>query len=499
MYSLIMGNEIFIEAHNLPLEGYTQDEIEREFPAVIRTKLPQSVAATLKVDAPMELFCAEGDSMPTPPRDTDRTGPQRCSLPLLCLYTRHSVFHLLLAFSCPFVDKTVVGEVVSVTEPLESHLVSESSSTLIVRVRPAPQRRMGYATMCPPGSVAMLTHDVNVNEYALVLYHGPHAGRPNGWVSVPLRFGLEQLADDEENSITDFSFAQSNGQALLASMSIHLLKASDVLGASPILFDGSVVSREIVEESSDYLKYTFENDASKARVRQCFAALRFFQDAFGSDNDSGSPFITARTSIGGAAHSSTFWPVQVQGPILVSSPVEPDEEWNRALVVEPFFARDLVGMAIGRERFAVDFAVVPATSLLPRFTYMEEWEHDEVDNILANLGILVERVAVDSDETDAAQCPVLTTLVRDPIVDTMIHYASARGVVSITTNSMRICSSNIRGEALSVEVQSTAWSSLDVSAGNGRISLAGAVVSGDALLGHTLVVSLSDGKSWMSL
>ena len=71
-YSLnSIRDEFFVEAHNLPLEGYTQDEIEREFPAIIRTKLPPTVSATLKIDAPVELFCADMNEMPRPPRDMD--------------------------------------------------------------------------------------------------------------------------------------------------------------------------------------------------------------------------------------------------------------------------------------------------------------------------------------------------------------------------------------------------------------------------------------------
>jgi len=506
MYSLVVGDDVFIQAHNLPLEGYTQDEIERDMPAVIRTKLPPHVAAILKVDAPVELFCAGGDTTPRSPRDID--SPQKCLLPLICLYTRYSVFHLQLAFHCPFDRKSsvVTGEVVSVTEPFESHLVTTSSSTSIVRVRPAPQRGMGYATMCPPGSVAMLTHDAAVNAYALVLHHGPHRGRPIGWVNQPLKFGLEMLEDDEENSITDFCFAQSTGQPLLATLSVLLLKASgDVLGASPILFDGSVVSRAFVRDAKEYLQHAFDNnDGNEARGRQCFAALQFVKDAFGPDDES--PFVTARISDGAITESSTQWPVALQGPVLVSSIGEPDEDWNRAIVIEPFFARDLVGIVIGKERTSVDFAALPATALLPRFAFMEDRDQDDIDSILVNLGALVERLVADTGEDEGRESS-FTTLVHDPLVDSMIHYASSRGIVSIKTNAMKVYSNEVRGEALEAEglmspsssrkdetVRSMAWSSLDVSSGDGRISLVGAAVSGDALLGHTLVVSLSDGK-----
>ena len=511
VYSLRVNDDggMFIDAHNLPLEGYTEAVIEREFPAVIETKFSPLVCSTFQVDTPIELFCAHGDSMPHPPRDTD--DPQQCLLPLLCIYTRHSVFLFQLAFQCPFpAGKVVQGSVVSMTEPLESHLAGESSSTSIVRVRPAPQRRMGYATMCPSGSIAMLTRDSVVNEYALVLYHGPHQHRPGrGWISTNVRFGLEQLVEDENTTIVDFCFAQSNGQALLASMSIHLLKESgEVLGASPVLFDGAVVPRSLVRGSVEYLNHVIDNDRDGARKRQCFAARQYFQDAFGPEDDG--HHVTAHISGGGAIESGLSWPVQVQGPIVLIPVVEPDEVLNRALVIEPFFARDLVGLAIGRERHSVDFAAVSPTSLLPRFTYMDAADQSDVDDVLVELGSIVERVVVESDEeTEKGATSGLISLVRDPVLDSMIHYADSQGVVSISTNSMRVFSRNIREEALGAEqpgflspsstqekeiVRSTAWSSVDVSAGRGRVALVGAVVSGDAHLGHTLVATLSDGK-----
>lgn len=502
-------DEFFVEAHSLPLEGYTQDEIAREFPAVIRTKLPPTVSATLKVDTPVELFCADSNEMSHPPRDKDACGPQQCLLPLLCLYSRHSVFLLQLAFQCPF-DKNnlVTGKVVSFEEPLESRLVSESTSATIVRVRPAPHQQMGYATMCPPGSLAMLMHDTYVNEYSLVLYHGPHQSRPDGWISCPLNIGFEQLEDDEENVITDFCFGQSNGHPLLATMTVHLLKASgDVIGASPILFDGAVVPRSFVRESKEFLEYMGESDSDSAKRRQCLAALQFFRDAIGPD-DSDTPYVTARTSTVGSTENSLSWPVSAQGPVLLSS-MEPDEEWNRAIVIEPFFARDLVGMAVGRERTGVDFGVTPTSSLLPRFDYMDGTDQEEINSMLVNLGVVVERVLVDAGEGEVPDSPFIT-LVRDPVVDNMIHYASSQGVVSITTNAMRLYSNKIRGETGAAgfmspstqrneEVKSMAWSSLDVSAGDHRLALIGAVVSSDALLGHTLVAALSNGKEAVAI
>jgi hypothetical protein len=357
--------------------------------------------------------------------------------------------------------------------------------------------------------MAMLTHDATGNDYALVLYHGKHENRSKGWISIPLRFGMELLSDEQENNITDFSFAQSNGVALLTTMSVHLLRASgEVLGASPILFDGAVVDRAVVLASLNYLNHVIESDGNDVRVRQCVAARQFLRDAFGREDTMGN-YVTARTTVGVTTESSLCWPAQVQGPVIVAPLMEPDEGWNRALAIEPFYARDLVGIVIGREQTAVDFCAIPPTSLLPRFIYMAGSDQDVVDDYVLQLGVVVERVVVDSNQ-DTAQESGLTMLVRDPVENNMIHHASNQGVLSITTNAMSVFSSNIRGEALETggtgfqsptrkneTIRSRAWSSVDVSAGDGRISLNGAVVSGDALLGHTLVALLSDGKTYL--
>jgi hypothetical protein len=358
--------------------------------------------------------------------------------------------------------------------------------------------------------MAMLTHDATGGEYALVLYHGKHENRSRGWISIPLRFGMEQLVEEQANSITDFSFAQSNGVSLLTTMSVHLLRASgEVLGATPILFDGAVVDRAVVHSSLNYLNHVIESEENNVRVRQCVAARQFLWDAFGRKDTMGN-FVTAQTTVGVTTESSLCWPVQVQGPVIVAPLMEPDEKQNCALAIEPFHARDLVGIVIGREQTALDFCVIPPTSLLPRFVYMAESDQEVVDSFVMQLGVIVERVVVDSDQQDVARESALTFLVRDPVENKMIHHASNQGVLSITTNAMSVFSSKIRGEALETggtefqssmkkgdTIRSRAWSSVDVSAPDGRVSLNGAVVSGDAHLGHTLVALLSDGKIYV--
>lgn len=508
---------MFLESHGLPLQGTVDErDLERDAPAVIQTKLPENVQSALAVDPPLELICVDGDGFSAGRRiqDIDDQSLQtRRDLPLLCLYTRKSAFLLHLGYVLPSsidLSTPVEGEVVSVTEPFESHLLSVSPSTCILRIRPAPQRRNGYATMCSPASMAMLT-----SEYSLVLYHGPRTnGKEGDFCTTPLTFGMEELADGED-VITDFVFSQSNELSLLASMSILLLKASGaVLGASPILFDGAVVSRAFVKETVNFLESELDrlHDPDMAKWKQCRAGKQFIQDAFSSSSRSESYFVEARVQPGGHSFS---WPVQIQGPIVTPPFADPDEQLRHAFALEPFFAKGLVGMVIGRADHGVDFAVLPPSTLLPRFAFESEEDQMTLDDALFKAGVVVERVAVHSDRDEAPSSHGRPALMQDPAVDTMVHYVSSEGVLTVSTNAMEVVSNKVlrhiandtkdssrgflspstpRANRSVDEVRTTAWSSAQVSsAATGPVALAGAVISGEAQFGHVLIVRLSNG------
>ena len=161
---LLHGNRI--ETHSLPLAGTSEDVAAARVP-VITTPLPP-----LGGDDIVELLCVEGDSMP-PPEFRDDEETKITILPLLCVYTRHALFILKIGYttngSCERVDGTehIQGEILQITKPFEGDLYPSST---ILRVRPAPQRRLGYAPFQSPGSLAALVA-FDSGHACLLVYH----------------------------------------------------------------------------------------------------------------------------------------------------------------------------------------------------------------------------------------------------------------------------------------------------------------------------------------
>jgi hypothetical protein len=480
----------YIETHSLPLEGTTDDSIHRDMPVIVRTRLPERVMTALKLDSAMELVCVEGDTMPTSP------SPQKQLLPLLCLYTRKSVFMIQISYPRTTVG-VVQGDIVSISEPLETTLL-QSTALQIVRIRPAPQRYMGYACICPRASIAVLVRDASINEFRLILHHG------NGTLTTPLEFSMEDFAGGT-NNVCDFCFGQSNELALLATASIYLLQqGGSVLAASPILFHGAIVNVAVVNDALGYLEDLISLEKRDAHYRRAQAARCMLSQAFGTlsgkdDIDS----VTAQVGVGGANHPMK-WPVQLQGPVIASPIVEPDDI-SKALAIEVFFSMDLVGFVVAREGNRCDFCVTPPSAVLPRTTYEgidNPQDTDVLNNDLGDLGAVVEKIVVEADSSN--QPSVMIALVRDPSDPTMIHLVSDSGVLSFTTNAMEIFSIKVRdvagkpgfvspSKARKAPLKSTAFPSVAVS-GDMSVSLRGAIVTNDAQLGHTMIARLSDGS-----
>ena len=480
----------YIETHSLPLEGSTDDEIVvRNMPVMVRTRLPQRVLTALTIESAVELVCVEADAIPTNP------SPLKKLIPLLCLYTRKSVF--MIQISHPLTTVGVAqGEILSVLEPFESILL-QSSSIEIIRLRPAPQRYMGFACLCPRASMALLVKDTSVNEFRIILHHG------NGRLTTPLEFSLEELG--EVNSICDFCFGQSNELALLATISIYLLQqGGNVLAASPILFHGTVVSVAVARDALEYLDDLIVSEKRDAQFRRAKAAQYMLLQAFG--NVSGKDdfdTISAQVGVGGANHA-TKWPVQIQGPVIISPYTEPDDEC-KAVAIENFFSMDLVGLVIARAGNRCDFCVTSPSALLPRTSYESidnPWDTDILNEDLKDLGAVIERIEVDT--LDANQPSTLTALLRDPSDATMIHLVSDSVVLTFVTNAMEIFSNKVRdtggqpgfvspSKKHRAPLKSTAFTSVAVTA-DLTVTLQGATVTNDAQLGHTLIARLSDGS-----
>mmetsp|Transcript_21604 Transcript_21604/g.30259 ORF Transcript_21604/g.30259 Transcript_21604/m.30259 type:complete len:1019 (-) Transcript_21604:60-3116(-) len=353
----------------------------------IRTLLPSHVVEAFNIDQAMELICVDND-VPSPKVDTldDDEGlpPNKKEigrLPLLCIYSTNAAFLLEIVYDAT--SSISLGTISSITEPFEANLLASPPSTCIIRIRPAPTGHLRggtlYSTMCPKGSMAMLT-----SESSLVLFHGVQIGA-NGrhYISnsnvttVPASMGMERVK--EGDVIVDFCFLPSFGIHTLnntaqnndkhghdnhntldnstasklfdAITAFVFTKHGLIYAVAPILFHGCVFPRLGVTTAVAYLKTQIEthssniendtNNTSATEWRRAKAALQFFLDAFGNLNSSGDVgmengnvntnmpmahtknkalnsggYYVVANVLGGGARSATSWPVSMQGPIF---------------------------------------------------------------------------------------------------------------------------------------------------------------------------------------
>jgi len=464
VHSLSIRNSVaYIESNSLPLAGTIEEATGL---AKIETMLPDRVYQALTRYPALELLCVDVES-----KDDTK-------IPRLCLYTSKDVFFLELAYTAPSDPEIaqVPGRVISISEPFEEVLLGQVS---IVRIRPAPHRHRGYATLCPSESMAMLTHNGTTNEYALHLHH------ENGGLSNPLVHALELLEGSDER-ITDFVFLKSTAFPLLSSLSVALLKGSgDVLVATPILFQGTVVPSSMVCKTLEILACEFQKaEHAGPRWRQCRIAQAFLHDCFPDDGTS--PFITAQTR-----HHAAQWPTQVQGPVLVAA--ESDDYASLASSIENVVAGDLIGVAIGHLGQIVEFGLLSPTTMIPRFQIEKEIDTPVLDEEL-KWGAIVSRVDLSDDEAHTQPYHPCVTLISDPIMDGVVHYVAPSSIISVSTNMLKITAHKVREQAgmFSPQTKSkprtTAWCCLSVAKPS---SVVGAVVSGDIHFGHVLISRFS--------
>ncbi len=475
-----------IETHPLPLAGTVEGNDERGTPEVIRTTLPDHVASALQRYPAIELLCVDVD--------TETQGGKK--LPRLCLYSKKEVFLLELEYHAMKGAREVDGTVVSVSTPFDPLLIGNATSTSIIRIRQAPQQHNGYITLCPAEAMAMLIHDTSLNEYTLTLYHGK--GSP---LSTPLVYATEQLEEQMEQ-ITDFCFCQSKAFSLLSSLSVAFLKASgEVLQAAPVLFRGTVVAHDALTETLDFLDaQVARHEATTARGRQFRVGRQYIVDCFPNENSRGR-FVT------GQARSAAFeWPAQMQGPVLLLP--ESDDFETLATAIEPVAAGDLCGLAIGHIGYKVEFGLLSPTLFVPRFQLEHREDTLKLDQDL-KWGAIINRVDLRDDDNERQPSSSSASLIRDPIMDTVVHYVTTDGVQSISTNALKIAANNLVPSDASVlfsppskrkniPPRTTGWSCFDVSNMDGQKSVMGAVVSGDVQFGHVLVARLSNGTSYAS-
>jgi hypothetical protein len=465
-----------IESRRLPLASeprferrYVNNEDAGDFPKTIRAELPTEIQDNLEIDAPIELLCVEGEQRRS--NYDNNNEPQR--LPCLLLYTSKSVFLINITYRHENTD-VAFGHVSSFEEPLDRYLHGSMEKS-IVRIRKAPQCSKGFAVVSPSLSFAALFENIDTGEYRLVLRH------VCGSVTSPLCFTLEETIEDDR--IIDFCFAQSLDElSLFSSMSVLLLKASgDVLSASPIVFNGSIVSKTTLDDSRKYLTDKMESlvDQNSAEWRHVKAASQFLNDVY-HQSDNRSQFCTAQV-LNQPDRSAAMWPTKLQGPIVFHSEIDPGPI---SVEIENFGGSEcFVGIAIAKIAGKIDFVCLSPTSLLPRFAFESRNDAYELDDALFGHASIVERVDLCLDANENAAELSTCCVVIDPIANNLLHYATQSAVFTISTNIMRITNHQIQG--LPVDpTRTTAWVSL-----NSSEAIKGIVVPTDAILGHILYVA----------
>lgn len=493
---LLLEDGRILESRRLPLEGSrnreeTAEDIQvKHLPLTVRTVLPSSVQAALKIDPAVELVCAAGEDQ------QESMGESNClQFPPLVLCSKKEVFVLHIAvdleqdqattgFSSPSTPKKLAtGRTISWKTPLEPYL-DHSTEFEIVRVRAAPQRTTGYATWSPTGSFAALVYHTRVNEYCVLMHHGLE-----GKVTAPVSFGVEQVS--EYDPFVDFTFCPCQGLALLATMSIVLVRRSGSLySVSPLLFDDSVVSASHLKEGFSFLEAQMNETPDRSSAEWCHARLaeQYLKDAFGGNenNSDDQPYVTARTASCSKQRSAVHWPVQLQGPLLeadasVAAP---------ATAIETFGGGNqlTVGLAVAYSSCSVHLGALVPTVLLPRFAHEAPDMQHALNIFTRGRAKWVERVQLTkSDE------PQRLALVRDPIEDTILHVATPRWVVSLSSKALQIRGSD--SPSGTVPSTANAWVALKANSSGSKIQ--GVVVPGGGVRSsieeHQLLACHADG------
>lgn len=361
--------------------------------------------------------------------------------------------------------------------------------------------------------MAMLLREGGTDEtdsagYVLALYHGlpessvgsgsgdrgrDFCGRANpsseGSVTTPLRFGYEDLVrgmkdtTDAENAaytssslrrsrpssasittkrVVDFCFVNpflstSGASGLSATSILVLCTDGSVYGASPIIFDGTVLPRTAVVNAISHLDAeigastsllktmsssspipSLEQECMEARVRQCAAARRYLLDVFNlpegmvSQQESrlaqqGSYYVCAsvvhsrsyRSEDVGSYSKALEWQPRLQGPLILPPQLEdPSSDTATSapwVCIESFGGKAGAGIIDGfvvacdctAGSFSpsavtnVQFGFLPGEGsvLLPRFE-LESYEDCQlIDDLVRGTGMYVEHASIINGES----------------------------------------------------------------------------------------------------
>lgn len=398
--------------------------------------------------------------------------------------------------------------------------------------------------------------------YSLLLFHGIEDDRSSAvattTTTVPLRFSYVDLLRGRDGGVAVENEAYSSSSRLsddhgekirvvdfcFTTFASILLLCNDgsVYGASPLLFDGSIVPRtEVLDAISrldaeiDELSLSSETEGMEARLRQCKAAKRYWMDAFGLDGTCFGATVTGRDSYyvsASVTHRSKktvsramAWQSRIQGPFVVTSSDEETRYFSSFQCIEPFGVRGVVeGFVVASRDLAssstveVGFGILPSHGavLLPRFEFESDADCHFIDNLVRGTGMIMERVLIKNDNegeeevegdmaTPRARALVSASpqgalrscsLVIDPLDDLMVHVVTDSRIATVSTTALTVTSRSIQSrlegseDAAPEDIRTKVWSCLETASND---SLVGAGVSRDVHLGHILVARMSDG------
>jgi hypothetical protein len=457
----------------------------------------------------------------------------------IALYSQSTVW--ILEIGC---NNDGALDILSITEPFETYLLSLSPGSRIVRVRSAPRD-----VLAPAGSLAMLT-----TEGSLVLYH-PGTRRPHHSVitaatrssSVGARITTPVsmapfLADHDEEAVTDFCFGIQNNCASfldynpsLGELSVlFLCQNGNVYGAAPVIFDSSAILNSIIQARMQWMKSNIEaikekesatratmgtNDEEEgALLRMYTASQHWMKENFRWDNNKSyndtkpyNAYSTAQLFQHGRISHSADWPLQIQGPLVEQLQLD-DKNYDdippgEALVIEPLPSNGTTPadiFVIGRKpspssssiEIQLDVCIL-STPVLPRFAFESIQDRDILDDYCMD-GIVLDTVLYDFRCTNSAfrTEKIFLDIIVDPITPYMVHAANAYGVCtisfeSIATYVMQLTSGDPCKKDSSLS--NLAWCCLCIDSET-DISFDGVVVSEEAQFGHILLAHLSNSK-----
>lgn len=496
--------------------------------------IPNSIVSLLDIDQPIGLVYCDSNSLQED-QLVARVGFSKAtaSSVQVALYSQSTVW--ILEIGC---NTDGALDILSITEPFETYLLSLSPGSRIVRVRSAPRD-----VLAPAGSLAMLT-----TEGSLVLYH-PGTRHPynnaitgatrsstiGARITTPVSM-TPFLADNDEEAVTDFCFGihnnctsfQDSNPSLGELSVLFLCPNGNVYGAAPVIFDCSAVPTSIVQARIQWMKKNTEaikerelatslanKEEEGALLRMYSASQHWMKENFCWDNNNTckdtkpyNAYSTAQLFQHGRISHSADWPLQIQGPLVEQLQLDDkshdDFPPGEAVVIEPIpphgrIAADI--FVIGRKpspssssiEIQLDICIL-STPVLPRFAFESIQDRDILDDYCMD-GIVLDTVFYDFRCTCSGlrREKLYLDIIVDPITPYMVHAAHAYGVCTISFESIPTYIMQLTSGEKDLSSSTLAWCCLCIESET-DVSFDGVIVSEEAQFGHILLAHLSNSK-----